>query len=215
MTLEYLTPHHLWDEQTYAARRASIRTVMAAYRTERRVFVGPHVTLCFENVWTIWYQIQEMLAVERGGEGQMRDELEAYNTLIPQQGQSVATMMIEIPDSLQRAHVLKQYTHIEEHITLTVGPHLQVHAQPIDPEGRTREDGKTSSVHFLRFNLSLSPVWDAGHEGEIKLSITHPEYRHSMFLTPTQKKIFFQDLTLGFSLPCPFDPSYVLTLTTP
>lgn len=146
----------------------------------RQLCVGPDITFYFENVQTIWWQIQEMLRIEKGGEAQIEDELCAYNPLIPVNGpkgyEISATMMIEIDDPARRQVVLKQLFRIDHHIRFT-WQNTNISAFSIDPtEERNREsDQKTSSVHFLKWLLSAEQVNDFLNN-EVNLSINNPHY---------------------------------------
>jgi hypothetical protein len=146
----------------------------------RCLHVGPDITFYFENIQTIWWQIHEMLRIEKGGEAQIADELCAYNPMIPlkiTQGYQIsATMMVEIDDPLRRQVVLKQLFGIDQQINFSWNT-ITVPAFSIDPsEERNREsDGKTSAVHFLKW---LIPADQVGEflEKDVMLSITNPYY---------------------------------------
>jgi len=146
----------------------------------RRLNVGPDITFYFENTQTIWWQIQEMLRIEKGGEAQITDELFAYNPMIPlksNQGYEIsATMMIEIDDPIRRQVVLKQLFGIDQQISLTWNK-TTIPAFSIDPsEERNREsDGKTSAVHFLKWLLPTDHVGEFLKE-DVTLAITNPYY---------------------------------------
>src|SRR3546814_10258277 len=119
--------------------------------------VGPFCTFYFENYATMWWQIHEMLYIEKGGEEQIADELAAYAPLIPKGAELVATFMIEVDDAKRRPAVLTQLGGIDEKIVLEFAGH-RVAAVPEDDAERTREDGKTSAVHFLRFPFTAEQV---------------------------------------------------------
>ena len=162
----------------YGKERAERRKALLPVKKLRRVEVGPHATFYFESYDTMWLQVHEMLYIERGGEAQIEDELSAYNPLIPQQGELVATLMFEIPDPDQRARILRQLTAIEETAFLDVAGERIKASFETDVE-RTAEDGKTSSVHFLRF--TLNPVQIARFRdatATVMLGFTHTNYGH-------------------------------------
>jgi Protein of unknown function (DUF3501) len=146
----------------------------------RRLHVGPDITFYFENIQTIWWQIHEMLRIEKGGEAQIADELCAYNPMIPlkiTQGYQIsATMMVEIDDPLRRQVVLKQLFGIDQQINFSWNT-ITVPAFNIDPsEERNREsDGKTSAVHFLKWLLPSGRVSEF-LEKDVILAITNPYY---------------------------------------
>lgn len=166
----------------------------------RQLSVGPDITFYFENIQTIWWQIQEMLRIEKGGEAQIGDELRAYNPLIPVNGPNgyeiSATMMIEIDDPIRRQVVLKQLFGIDQQISFTL-KNTNTSAFSIDPtEDRNREsDQKTSSVHFLKWLLSAEQVNDFLNN-EVSLSISNPHYIFETFLPLTLKNSFKDDFGL-------------------
>ncbi len=166
----------------------------------RQLSVGPDITFYFENIQTIWWQIQEMLRIEKGGEIQINDELHAYNPLIPINGPNgyevSATMMIEIDDPIRRQVVLKQLFGIDQQISFT-WENSKISAFSIDPtEERNREsDQKTSSVHFLKWLLSAEQVNDFLNN-EVSLSIKNPHYTFETVLPLTLKNNFKDDFGL-------------------
>ncbi len=168
----------------YAARRNEIRKNLIPVKKNRRVEVGPFATFYFENYDTMWQQVQEMLHVEKGGEDQIAGELEAYNPLIPQGNELIATLMLEIDDAVRRGMVLKQLAGIEECASLDIAG-MRVKALPAEYEDRTTADGKTSSVHWLRFVFTpeLRKRF-ASPETRVLLVIEHPSYGHMAVIPP-------------------------------
>jgi hypothetical protein len=166
----------------YARERKSLREGVVAAKKRRRVEVGPVATFYFENYQTMWHQVHEMLFIEKGGEAQIADELAAFNPLIPQGGELVATMMLEIPDPVVRAATLAKLGHIERHIFFEIDGTRIAAVAETDVE-RTKEDGKTSSVHFLRVPFSAGQIAAVRKEGaRIVLGLDHPEYGHMAIL---------------------------------
>jgi hypothetical protein len=162
----------------YAQVRDARRRAMAEMKRNRRLHVGPDITFYFENRETMLHQVHEMLAVEKGGDGQIDDELSAYNPLIPRGRELVATMMIEVDDAVRRDRVLRQLGGIEETIGITIGGET-VRALPETDVERTTADGKTSSVHFLRFAFTDAQAAAFRKTGATAvLAITHPNYGH-------------------------------------
>ena len=152
-----ITRADLLPMSVYENGRKERRKEMAAIKANRRVEVGPFATFYFENYATMLHQVHEMLAIERGGDAQVEDELAAYNPLIPQGSELVATVMFEIEDPVRREATLARLGGVEDQFFLQIG----ATRAPGLPEGdveRTREDGKTSSVHFLRFPLTPEQV---------------------------------------------------------
>ena len=124
-----------------------------ALKKHRRVEVGPFATFYFENYETMWLQVQEMLRIEKGGAEQLAGELEAYNPLIPQGDELIATLMLEIEDANRRNATLLTLGGIEETVFMEIGG-TRIKATPTEYDDRTTADGKTSSVHWLRFKLT-------------------------------------------------------------
>ena len=134
-------------------------------KKNRRVELGPHSTFYFENFFTMKAQIQEMLYIEKGGDEQLRDELEAYNPLIPNGSELVATFMFEIDNPLTRKKVLSSLGNVENKTYIKVNGN-KIFAVPENDVDRTDNSGKTSSVHFLHFKfeiimLEILKIWIA------------------------------------------------------
>lgn len=164
--------------QEYARVRDDRRRAMAQLKKTRRVHVGPDVTFYFENRDTMLHQVHEMLAVEKGGAEQVEDELRAYNPLIPRGSELVATMMIEIDDAPRRESVLRQLGGIDKAIFLTIGGE-SIAAVPESDVERTTPDGKTSSVHFVRFPFTAAQVAAfRDPQARVVLGFSHPAYGH-------------------------------------
>jgi hypothetical protein len=166
----------------YAAVRAEKRRQMVEIKRKRRVAVGPFVTFFFENYDTMWYQVHEMLFVEKGGEEQIPDELAAYNPLIPKGNELVATFMIEIDDPERRKRQLMQLGGIENTAFLKFGGETIV-ADPEQDVDRTTAEGKASSVQFVHFRMNSAQIQKFCTPGtEIVLGLQHPNYRHMTVL---------------------------------
>ena len=173
-----LTPADVMPMDRYARERREHARRIAEIKQDRRVAVGPDATFYFENYDTMWFQVHEMLHVEKGGAEQVPGELAAYNPLIPEGRELVATMMIEIADPARRARVLAELGGIEETVTMTVGGET-VRAVAETDVDRTTAAGKASSVQFVHFPFSASQIAAFCEPGaEIVLSIGHPRYRH-------------------------------------
>ncbi len=178
----------------YEAVRKARRPAFVAQKKLRRLEVGPFATFYFENYDTMWWQVHEMLRIEKGGEAQIADECGAYNPLIPQGGELVATLMFEIDDEVRRNVVLARLTGADNHIALTVAGET-IAGTPDEPEGRTKDDGKISSVHFIRFRLTPSAVEAFGKAGtQVMLGITHPAYGHIALMPEPVREALAGDL---------------------
>ena len=152
ITAADILPLHEYDFQSSALKQN-----LLPMKKSRRVEVGPFATFYFENYATMWLQVQEMLRIEKGGEEQLAGELEAYNPLIPQGDELIATMMLEIEDANRRNATLLTLGGIEETVFLEIGGE-RIAATPTEYDDRTTPDGKTSSVHWLRFKLSQEQI---------------------------------------------------------
>jgi len=177
-----ITHADLMPMADYGRIRIDHRRKLIETKRHRRINIGPYVTLYFENYDTMWAQVHEMLYIERGGEAQIEGELAAYNPLIPQGCELVATMMLEVEDERVRRQVLGTLGHIEEAVSLRFAGH-KVTATPGDDLERTTPDGKTSSVHFLRFTFSADArtAFKAA-DTEVIAGIAHPKYGHMAVL---------------------------------
>ena len=169
-----ITPASLLTLEAYAKARKDFRAKVIAHKKNRTVPLGEHVTLIFEDELTIRYQIQEMLRVERiFEETGIRDELDAYNPLIPDGSNWKATMLIEYPDADERRVMLARLKGIEHSVWVQVEGADRVHA--IADEDLERENAeKTSAVHFLRFELSPEMKHALGAGAGLSMGIAHP-----------------------------------------
>ncbi len=167
----------------WAGIRVAHRKTLSTRKKNRRLSVGPHATLYFENWDTMWYQVQEMLWIEKGGDAQLPDELAAYNPLIPDGQELTATLMFEIADENQRRVILGQLGGVETHISISIGGD-KVIAVPEDDVERTTADGKASSVHFLHFPMSPAQIGAFGDGSvDVLLRIDHPNYGHAAIIS--------------------------------
>src|ERR1700759_1768396 len=116
-----ITSDDILPPQEYDARRAVLKQNLLPMKKLRRIEVGPFATFYFENYTSMWLQVQEMLRIEKGGEGQIDGELDAYNPLIPQGSELIATLMLEIEDADRRDRELRKLGHIEEDVWIEVG----------------------------------------------------------------------------------------------
>jgi len=157
-----------------------------AHKKRRTLQVGAHATFCFEDRLTVQYQVQEMLRIERIFEPDgIESELDAYNPLIPDGSNWKATLLIEYPDPEERKVALAKLKGIEDGCWVRVTGHEPVHA--IADEDLEREnDEKTSSVHFLRFELAPAMVEAAKRGAALGVGIDHPEYRHAVDPVPAE-----------------------------
>ena len=177
-----ITPEDLLPVAEYDARRKALKQNLIPIKRRRRVEVGPFATFYFENYATMWLQVQEMLRIEKGGPEQIPGELDAYNPLIPQGDELIATMMLEIEDANRRHAALLTLGGIEETVFMEIGSDT-IHATPTEYDERTTPDGKTSSVHWLRFKLTPGQIarFRDGSE-KVVLGVSHQNYGHMAVL---------------------------------
>jgi len=188
-----ITPADLLPFAEYDQQRKSLKANLIPVKKQRRVEVGPFATFYFENYATMWLQVQEMLRIERGGEEQIAGELEAYNPLIPQGDELIATMMLEIEDANRRNAVLLTLGGIEETVFLEIGTDV-VRAKPTEYDDRTTPDGKTSSVHWLRFKLAPEQIARFKNSSErVVLGVSHPNYGHMAVLSADTRAALAKD----------------------
>lgn len=179
MTLKTtITREDILSLEDFVKVRKDKRAEVVATKKNRRVGVGPFCTFYFENYTTMWWQIHEMLFIEKGGEEQIEDELRAYNPLIPKGDELVATVMFEIDDKQRREAVLRRLGGIENHILMTIDGE-RVEARPEEDVERTRADGKASAVQFVHFKLTPQQIAAFRRAGvQVVLGFDHPEYGH-------------------------------------
>jgi hypothetical protein len=190
-----ITPDSLLTLEAYAKARKDFRAQVLAHKKNRTVALGEHVTLIFEDELTIRYQIQEMLRVERiFEEDGIRDELEAYNPLVPDGNNWKATMLIEYPDVAERQTMLALLRGIEDKVWARVAGHDRVYAIA-DEDMERANDEKTSAVHFLRFELAPAMSHALAGGAELAIGVEHPVYTASIESVPAAiKTSLLQDL---------------------
>ncbi len=177
----------------YVKVRAERRRLMAELKKNRRLEVGPFATFYFESYDTMLHQVHEMLFIEKGGPAQIPDELDAYNPLIPQGAELVATVMFEIDDPLRRARVLGTLGGVEDHAFLRVGAET-IRGVPEGDQERSREDGKASAVQFVRFAFTPSQVatFRSG-DGDLVVGFDHPNYGHMAVMPSAVRQALARD----------------------
>jgi hypothetical protein len=177
----------------YAKLRPERRRQIAEIKKHRRLEVGPFATFYFESYETMLHQVHEMLFIEKGGAEQLPDELAAYNPLIPQGGELVATVMFEIDDPLRRARVLATLGGVEHQAFIRVGGETIRGVSEEDQE-RSREDGKASSVQFIRFPFTPSQVQAfRSAAGDVVVGFDHPNYGHMAVMPAAVRQALSKD----------------------
>ena len=186
--LRTITAADVLPLEKYELIRAEKREEAIARKRLTRVSVGPAATALFETWDSMWLQIQEMLRIEKGGEGQIADELAAYDPMVPKGGELTCTLLFEVEDPIRRDQFLRRIGGVEDHVSIQVGGHA-IRARAEGDVERTREsDGKASAVHFFHFDFSPEAIaaWKGG-EGTAMLVIDHPNYGHAALFSPDSR----------------------------
>ena len=183
----------LMQEEVYAESRKQIRKDLVEFKKDRRIALGPYATFYFESFETMVAQVQEMLHIEKGGDEQLKDELIAYNPLVPNGKELTATLMFEIDNPISRGAFLGKVGGIEEKIFMKIDNEV-VKAVPEDDVDRTSAEGKASSVQFIHFKFNDDQInkFKLG-KTSIELGIDHKEYAHTTKLTEDNIKALLAD----------------------
>ena len=177
----------------YTESRKQIRKDLVEFKKNRRIALGPYATFYFESFETMVAQVQEMLHIEKGGDEQLKDELIAYNPLVPKGKELVETLMFEIDNPLSRGAFLGKVGGIEEKIFMKID-NEEVKAVPEEDVDRTSAEGKASSVQFIHFKFNDDQISKFKSENsKIELGIDHKEYTHSTTLTEDNIKSLSAD----------------------
>jgi hypothetical protein len=173
----------LMAADTYAKSRKESRKEIVEYKKNRRIALGPYATFYFESFETMVAQIQEMLHIEKGGDEQLKDELIAYNPLVPNGKELTATLMFEIDNPISRGAFLGKVGGIEEKIFMKIDNEI-IKAVPENDVDRTSAEGKASSVQFIHFKFNDNQIAKFKlTNANIELGIEHKEYSHTTKLT--------------------------------
>ena len=167
----------------YIKNRKELRKNLVSFKKDRRIALGPYATFYFESYETMLAQVQEMLYIEKGGEEQLKDELTAYNPLIPNGKELTATLMFEIDNPVSRSAFLSKVGGIEEKVFIKIDGEF-IKASPEKDVDRTSAEGKASSVQFIHFKFSDEQIQKFKSEGaEVEIGINHKEYSHTTKLS--------------------------------
>ena len=173
----------LIPKDIYVKSRKQIRKKLVDFKKNRRIALGPYATFYFESFETMLAQVQEMLYIEKGGDEQLKDELIAYNPLVPNGKELTATLMFEIDNPISRSAFLERVGGIEGKVVMKIDNEI-VKAIPENDVDRTSADGKASSVQFIHFKLNDNQIVKFKSENVIvEIGIDHKEYAHSTKLT--------------------------------
>ena len=183
----------LLPSDVYAKSRKQIRKDLVEFKKDRRIALGPYATFYFESFETMVAQVQEMLHIEKGGDEQLKDELIAYNPLVPSGKELTATLMFEIDNPISRAAFLGKVGGIEEKIFIKINDEI-IKAIPEEDVDRTSAEGKASSVQFIHFKLNNDQISKfKSNSATIELGIDHKEYTHTTRLAENSVKSLCAD----------------------
>ena len=163
----------------YTKNRKELRKSIVNFKKDRRIALGPYATFYFESYETMLAQVQEMLYIEKGGDEQLKDELIAYNPLIPNGKELTATLMFEIDNPVSRVAFLSKVGGIEEKVFIKINGET-IKAIPEKDVDRTSAEGKASSVQFIHFTFDDEQIQKFKSNGaEVEIGIDHKEYSHT------------------------------------
>ncbi|MDC1344097.1 DUF3501 family protein [Pelagibacteraceae bacterium] len=183
----------LLPSDVYEKSRKQIRKDLVEFKKDRRIALGPYATFYFESFETMVAQVQEMLHIEKGGDEQLKDELIAYNPLVPNGKELTATLMFEIDNPVSRSTFLGKVGGIEEKIFIKINDEI-VKAVPEEDVDRTSAEGKASSVQFIHFKLNDDQISKfKSDSATIELGIDHKEYTHTTRLAENSVKSLSAD----------------------
>ena len=194
-SVRQISASDLMSDAEFSKVRKERRAALLPIKRLRRVHLGPHCTFYFECYDTMLFQIQEMLLIEKGGAAQIPDELAAYNPLVPQGRELVATIMFEVEDPVRRAEVLARLGGVEDLLYIKVGE-TKIFGLADGDEERTRDDGKTSAVHFLHFPLAPEQIAQFRDPATtIMIGSDHESYAHMALLSPATRAELARDFS--------------------
>lgn len=194
MTKTEITRDDIISMEEYSASRKERRAHMTNVKRTRRMACGPDAMFFFESYETMWHQVHEMLFIEKGGEEQIPDELSAYNPLIPNGRELVATLMFEIDDPARRAAFLAGLGGVEETITIEFDGEV-IKGLPEEDVDRTTADGKASSVQFIHFPFTDEQVGKFQAADRIMVGIAHAKYGHMSIMPEATKAALSEDFS--------------------
>jgi len=177
----------------YSKNRKNLRQKMVASKRNRRLDIGPNVTIYFENRKTIIHQINEMVFIENGGGEQIKEEIEAYKSLVPSGNNLVATLMVEVDNPIKRASLLSKLGGFEQQLFIKIGE-VQIQGEAELDVDRTTADGKASSVQFVHFNFSdeEKKIFKNAN-AKVEIGISHKHYQHSTTMSDLTLKELNED----------------------
>ena len=188
-----VTKDDIFPLEQYEKNRKQFREEIIEFKKNRRISLGPYATLYFECYETMLAQIQEMLFIEKGGNDQLKDELKAYNPLIPKGKELVATLMFEIDNTFSRSEFLNKVGGIEKKTFIKIDNEI-INSTPETDIERTSSEGKASSVHFIHFNFTDEQIKKFKNpDTEVIVSINHSLYSHMTKIPKDTKNVLIKD----------------------
>jgi hypothetical protein len=192
--MQELSKDDLYSLEAYAALRSDFRARVMGHKRHRKIALGEHLTLIFEDRLTVQYQVQEMLRVERIFEpGGIQEELDAYNPLVPDGSNWKATMMVEYPDVAERRDALGRLVGIENQVWVRIGD-LPAVTGIADEDLERSNEQKTSAVHFLRFELGPELVAALKGGAPLEVGVSHVEYAYAVLAPERVRESLLADL---------------------
>ena len=186
----------IFNRDQYKAQRKSLREKMVLRKKNRRLNIGPYITIYFENRDTILHQINEMVYIENGGDVQIKDEILAYKSLIPNGKELVATLMVEIDSPIKRADFLGKMGGFEEYLDVIVNNRI-IKGNPETDVERTTAEGKASSVQFVHFEFDEEAINEFKDTNkDIMITINHNNYKHSTTMSKETKNELSKDFSI-------------------
>ena len=183
------------NRDQYKAQRKNLREKMVLRKKNRRLDIGPYITIYFENRDTILHQINEMVYIENGGDEQVKDEILAYKSLIPNGKELVATLMVEIDSPKKRADFLGKMGGFEENLDVIVNSKV-IKGNPESDVERTTAEGKASSVQFVHFEFDEESINEfKSTNKDVAITINHKDYKHSTVMNQETKDELSKDFS--------------------
>jgi len=191
--LREITKQDILPQDQYLKERNNLKKKIISYKKNRRITLGPYAIFHFESYETMLLQIQEMLFIEKGGDNQLEDELNAYNPLVPKGKELIATLMFEIDNPLSRSEFLNKVGGIEEKAFIKINDQ-KINSIPEKDLDRTSTEGKASSVQFIHFNFTNQQILKFKDlKNDIFLGINHKLYNHTIQIPENIKKSLITD----------------------
>ena len=193
--VKIVTQNDIIPLEQYSKNRKQLRKEIIEFKKNRRISLGPYATFYFECYETMLAQIQEMLYIEKGGSNQLKDELNAYNPLIPNGRELVATLMFEIDNALTRVEFLNRIGGIEEKVFIKINSET-INSTPEKDVDRTSSQGKASSVQFIHFNFTKKQIEKFKNlDNVVILGIDHHVYNHMTKISELTRRALIKDFS--------------------